>query len=331
MLRSRIPALLLCGALVGVAGVVVATPASADGGFAGNNDVDPSAGGGSISVTITSTGTTSGGHTFTDSVPGGVTVRPQCWLTPGMSGKEFWDYWKPGGPAREADTMDDYAYGGHLPKAMEDHKDDDGGHWYGPMCQLDTPGDITLAYQIANAYVWVDANDDPPAAAILVDPEVLAKAAYDSMKELLPPGKLDWNPKVKGFGGTIVGKQTGVWLEDASRHIEVTASIPGGTWARVDADRTDVAVTADDATSVPCEGVTYPAPAADTACLSFDRSTAYLAGASDALPTTTMMATSTWTAGWVSSQSAARTDLPAQTVTADAQIAVAEIQSVVNP
>ena len=322
-------AALLCG---GLSGVIGAAPAAAEGGgFTGNGDVDPSSRDGSISVTIEATGSTSGGHTFTGSVPGGARVSPQCWMQKDKSGKDFWDYWKPGGPARQADTLDDYAYGGGLPDDMEEHKDDTEGYWTLPWCQFDTPGDVKLAYELAHPHVWVEAGDDPPAALVTVDPAVLAQAAYDSMKELLPAGKLDWNPKVKGFGGTIVGKPTGVWLEDASRHIEVTASIPGGTWARVDADRTDVAVKADDATSVPCEGVTYPAPAADTACLSFDRSTAYLAGSSGALPTTTMTATSTWTAGWVSSQNAARTELPAQTVTADAQIAVAEIQSIVNP
>jgi len=321
----------LSGALLGLVGV---PSASADGnGFGKDADTTPSSGGGTISVTISSEGSTSGGHTFTSKVPGGVYVKPQCWLTSGKTGQEFWEYWKPGGEARESDTLDDYAYQGLLPDDMEKYKDDTEGHWYTPMCQLDTPTDVSDAYYKKYPYVYVEAGDEPPAATVMVDPVVLAQAAYDSMKELLPTGRLDWNPKLKGTGGTIVGKETGVWLDDAARTISVTASVPGGVWARVDANRTDVAVSATGATSGKCaNGVTYPAPAADTACLTFDRSTAYLAASTgSSVPTTTMTATSTWTAGWVSSESAARTELPSQTVTAEAQISVAEIQSIVNP
>jgi len=325
----------VCGVVVAIVGV---SPASADGGISGSNDIDPTSGHKSISVTIQASGTTSGGHTFSTSIPGGssggVSVEPSCWLVPFENGAEYYKLWGPNGTNYESGTLDAYAAQGTLPDGIEDHKDDTDGHWYGPWCDIDVPGDEKSKFDLANMpLVWVDGGDEPPAAAVRVDPVDLANAAYDSMQKLLPEGRLDWNPKLKGTGGTIVGKETGVWLDDAARTISVTASVPGGIWARVDANRTDVAVSATGATSGKCaSGVTYPAPAADTACLTFDRSTAYLAASTgSSLPTTTMRAASTWTAGWVSSQNAARTELPAQTVTADAQIAVAEIQSIVNP
>ena len=68
---------------------------------------DASAPGGSVSVVVSASGQRSGGGSFETRVRTSAPVT--CWYGRGMSGLEYFEYWKPGGPARQADTLDKYA------------------------------------------------------------------------------------------------------------------------------------------------------------------------------------------------------------------------------
>ncbi|GCD21496.1 hypothetical protein ACFO3K_12765 [Cellulomonas algicola] len=286
--------------------------------------------GGSIQVTVSQSGSTSGGRTFSSTTTR--TVAPLCWMGRGPTGYQYYEYWKLGGKARESDTLDDYANQGLLHQGWEDHATDTEGHWYESTCSADAPGEVATEYHLSHPAVWVGPTDPVPPQDAEVDPEVLAEIASDSMD--LPRGTIRWNPSMSGTGATVVGTDTWVWVEDAATTVSVTAQIPSGTWARVDAVLSALQVSAPGADSVTCPdtGTPWGGGAASTTCsLRFFRSSANQAvKAGHSQPTATLTAQATWTASWVSSEDPNPTALPAQTISATAEVPVAEIQGVVS-
>ena len=275
----------------------------------GNSPIDPppapppgpDSSSGSISVTVTVNGSTSTGRTFASTSTS--TVAPMCWLGRGPTGMEYYEYWKPGGPAREADTLDDYAAQGLLHDGFEAYATDNEGRWYESTCRVDAPAEVSSAYFLSHDAVWVPAGAPAPAPEAQVDPAVLAQIASDSMD--LPRGTIRWNPSLGGTGATIVNAETWVWVEDGATTASVTAEVPG-TWARVDATLSSLTLDAPGADSVTCPdtGTPWTAGATSTTCsTTFFRSTARLPVKSgQSMPTATLTATATCSASWVSSQ-----------------------------
>ncbi|RHA40513.1 hypothetical protein, partial [Cellulomonas rhizosphaerae] len=123
--------------------------------------------------------------------------------------------------------------------------------------------------------------------------------------------------------------------EGAPTAASVTASVYGGAvWARVDASFAHLSLSAPGATPSGCDDIGTPWSAGGTATCSivFDRSSAnQTVKAGHSVPTSTLTATSTWTAQWVSSANAAPQELPdPDPVTTTAEVPVAEVQSVVT-
>ncbi|GEL98884.1 hypothetical protein [Cellulomonas terrae] len=322
--------------------LVAVAPAMADDppGFEGNvpglpspstPEVTPGAGAGSVQVTVSQTGTTAGGTTF--SPPTTVrTVAPICWYSRGQTGYDYYEYWKPGGPARNAGTLDAYAAQGLLHPNYEAYATDTTGYWYEPRCQYDAPTETYLAYRGTHPPVFVPAGEPAPAQDATVDPEVLAQIASESMD--LPEGTIRWNPSLVGSGATVVNTDTWVWVEGAATSVSVTASIPSGLSATVNAVLSGMELSApgSDGTTCADTGTPWTAGATSTSCaLTFYRSTANQpVKAGQSLPTATLTATATWTASWVSSVDPNPTALPAQTLATTAEVPVAEIQSIVT-
>ncbi|NTW40584.1 MAG: hypothetical protein HGA44_11980 [Cellulomonadaceae bacterium] len=248
-----------------------------------------------------------------------------------MSGFEYFEHWKPGGPARQSPTLDAYAAQGLLHAGYESYATDTEGHWYEATCRTDAPGAYATDYFLAHPAVWVPAGVPAPAVEAVVDPAVLAQVASDAMD--LPTGTIRWNPSLDGSGATVVNMDTWVWVEDAPTTVSVRAEIPG-TWAQVDAVLSGLDLTAPGADDAHCPdtGIPWVQGAGSTTCkINFYRSSAnQTVKAGQSWPTATLTATASWTASWTSSQDATPTALPAQTLTATAEIPVAEIQSVVT-
>ncbi|WP_019136469.1 hypothetical protein [Cellulomonas massiliensis] len=327
-------------AAAGLAGVLVAagaTMASADGpGFQEDdgtttNETTPDSGGGSISVAVkvTTTSTTASGSTHTVSVAR--RVQPLCWYLRGKTGYEYYEYWKPGGEARESDTLDDFAYQNLLNPDYEKYKDDKEGRWYEPFCGIDTPADFARQYYLSHTGIFVEAGDPPPTAEVEVDVRELAEIAYDAME--LPEGTLTWNPKLSGTGAAVVNTGTWVWVEDAAETATVRAEV-GDTWAEVSAHVTTLRVSSPDLPVDECSsGEGGPKPTAGhAACIAFPRSTARLgSGSGGGLPTATITATATWAASWTSSEGGGAQDLGTQPgPPASGEVPVAEVQSIVE-
>lgn len=293
--------------------------------------VTPEAAAGSVAVTVTQSGTTAGGGSFSR----GAVVRsvpPVCWYGRGMSGYAYYEYWKLGGPARESKTLDDFAAQGLLHQGWESHATDSTGFWYEPSCRFDAPAGTLTDYLASHPAVFVPAGEPAPPQDAEVDPEVLAQIAAESMD--LPQGTIRWNPSLTGSGATIVNAPTWVWVEGAATTVSVTASIPSGTWARVDAALSGLEVRApgSDGASCPDTGTPWGAGTASTCTLTFFRSTANQpVKGGQSLPTATLTAEARWTASWVSSVNpGTATALPAQTIATSAEVPVAEVQSVVT-
>lgn len=104
--------------------------------------VTPEAGDGTIAVTVTSSGATGEGRRFSSSVQASVT--PDCWLRAGRTGYGYYEYWKPGGEARESRTLDDFAAQGLLHPDYEAYATDDEGRWYEPHCRFGVDAETTF-------------------------------------------------------------------------------------------------------------------------------------------------------------------------------------------
>ena len=283
---------------------------------------------GTLTVTVSIDGVTNSGTRFTDTTRHN--VAPRCWYGRGMTGPDYYEYWKPGGVARQSGTLDDFAYQDLLNPGYEDYADVD-GYWYEADCRLDVPVEEVLAYRASHPPVYVPTGDPAPPTEQTVAPEVLAEIAYQAME--LPTGTIRWNPSLPAGGATVVGLDTWVWVEDAPVTVSLTASIPSGTAATVQAHLSAMKVSARGADTITCpdEGTPWTATASDTGCsLVFTRSTAGLdVPPGQTLPTTTMTVDSVWSASWTSTLDPTPTALPDQTITSTAEIAVAEIQQIV--
>lgn len=293
--------------------------------------VTPLAAGGSIEVMVSTSGSTVEGTPFVRSTVR--SVPSLCWYGRGPTGQEYFEYWKPGGLARESATLDAFAAQGLLHAGFESHAADTQGHWYESTCRADAPGALAIAYHLSHPGVFVGPADPVPASEVDVDPAVLAEVAFEAMD--LPRGTIRWNPTMDGSGATLVNFDTWVWVEGAPTAVSVTAQVPAGTWARVDArlDRLDLTAPSAAPVSCPDSGAAWTAGATSSSCMIvFDRSSANQpVKAGHTVPTTTLTATGSWTATWVSSANPdTPTALPAQELTSTAEIPVAEIQALVT-
>jgi hypothetical protein len=286
---------------------------------------------GSIEVTVSTSGSTVEGRPFASSSVR--RVDPVCWYRRGQTGMEYFEYWKPGGPARQSWTLEAYAAQGLLHAGYEAYATDTAGHWYEAGCAVDAPAEVIRAYVLSHPAVYVLPADPVPAEQVEVDPVVLAQIASEAME--LPEGTIRWNPSLDGSGATVVNMDTWVWVEGAPTTVSVTASVPSGAWARVDATLSGLELSASGADPVSCPdtGVAWTVGAASTSCsIGFYRSSANQpVKAGQAYPTATLTAQATWAASWTSSvDPATRTALPAQQISATAEVPVAEIQSIVT-
>ncbi|GEK22313.1 hypothetical protein [Cellulomonas xylanilytica] len=327
---KRLPLVLATAAAL-VLGAVA--PATAAGGIDGDKggttppEVTPGSGNGSIQVVITQS-TSSGGGVVTTTGASTAWVAPMCWFEAGMTGYEYYEYWKPGGPARESDTLDDYAYQGLLNPEYEKYATDQTGYWYDPTCQFDAPASTRGPY-ILRESIYVPAGTPPPVAQVEIDPEVLARAARDAME--LPQGELRWNPSLDGTGATVVNAETWVWLDGGAPTVFVRAEIPNVLAATVTANMTGLTLEGDGAGVTRCDGPGTPwtAGAGNPTCsLTFTRSSAD--GTTSLLPTSTLTATQNWTASWSTDADPTPREIEGDTVTTTAELPVAEIQSIVT-
>ncbi|TCC45877.1 hypothetical protein E0H75_29640 [Kribbella capetownensis] len=292
MLRLRtLIAIAGCGA-----GFALAAPVTA---FAyGHTPTTTHTEGGTITVTVTGTGVKGGsaGHAASRTV----SVPSPCYMSPGMTGKEYYE-WVSSGKA----NADWHHTGGDLDgpftpyPGYEQHKDDDKGHWYGGSCSSETFGDdLDSFFEYADKWfaahksVYVPAGQAPPAPP--VPPELLRDVAADEMT--IPEPVLDWNPKRAGDASTLVNMDTWVWLKDQQKdlYVEATAnSAAGALTARVDAALSSLTVSAPSAGSTTCNGPGTPyAPGASNPC------TIQFTKASPLGGTTPVTATTTWHATW---------------------------------
>ncbi len=289
--------------------------------------VTPVARAGSVEVTVTGAGQTSGGSSFTLPVRG-VWVPPVCYYSRLGTGREYAvafhhaleDSVLRRLPVEERSTP--------LP-GWEQHQEDDAGAWWIPVC--DDPTRFS-AYNAGNDAVYLNPDQPVPVGQAAVSPEVLAQVAYEAMD--LPTGAIRWNPALAGSGATVINLATWVWVEDGPTTVAITASVPGVS-ATVDATLDHLEVTAPGATPARCagSGVAWE-PGADPsyACLlTFHRSTANQpVKAGQELPTATLTATATWTATWTSSLTTGRAPLPDQDLTTVTELPVFEVQTLVT-
>lgn len=289
--------------------------------------VTPVAGAGSVAVTVSGAGGTSGGGSFT--VPSHeVWVPPVCYYIRMGSGREYADAINHGLEDSVLRMLPAAERSIELP-GWQDHATDDDGAWWIPVCDDLTKFD---AYNARNDPVYVVPGVAPPVGEVAVPPEVLAEIASEAMD--LPAGTIRWNPSSSGSGVTVVNVDTWVWVENGPTTVSITASVPGVS-ATVDAalDHLDVSAAGADPARCAGAGVAWSegADPAAACTIVFSRSSANQAVRSgQTLPTSTLTATATWTASWTSSLDPTRTDLPSQDITTSAEIPVAEIQSVVT-
>lgn len=331
MLKAALAVFVAGSAVLGSA-VLVAAPAQAEGNppvVGGEGSATPDTSGGAISVKVTTTGTTSGGSSFSSSTTG-PKIQPPCWFERGKSGYEYYEFYKPGGPGRGSDTIEDWVYGGGLHDNFEDYKDIKDGYWYEVACTAEAAASgYQSEFYVAHPAIWVGPQDPAPVTQVDVDPTILRDIALDYMD--LPVGTMHWNPQLRGSGATIVGADTWVWVDDAPTTAMVRAEVPG-TWAQIDASLTGLKVSSDGAQqSAECGGTGTPwAAGAQKSCsIQFSRSTANQPVKSgQKLPTWTVTAQSQWAATWTSSDNAnpeALTVEPPDPTTAE--IPVMEVQS----
>lgn len=290
---------------------------------------------GVLSAVVTQT-STSGGST-TSSTSRSVPVLPTCSYRRLGTGADYWNalsqYGWDAGLLRQLPPAWRFT---QLPGA-EEHATDTEGAWYVPGCRADrwagTPEALAAtaaAFDADHPPVYMTPGEPVPQAAV-VSPEVLAQIAYEAME--LPEGRVDWNPRLAGSGATIVGTDTWVWLADAPTAVQVTAEL-AGTWARVDAVLAGIDVEADGAQPVSCAGpgIPWASGGGGAHCgVRFERSSANQPrAAGQSLPTSTMEISVRWSASWVSSVDPTPRDLEGQTVSAQTEIPVAEMQAIVT-
>jgi hypothetical protein len=343
MLRAagRITAALLAVTLVGLATSTTAIAGSAGdpghGCYTGScpsptnpTTVTPGASQGQLEISINVEGRTSVGgpyqRTFVKRVP------PACWYERNWSGQQYYEWRTSPNYERTQEQMPPQYRSVDWPE-WDTHGTEDDGFFYVARCSGDAPVDYVLAYLDSHPVVYVPAGQPAPDTGGDVDPEVLAQAAYEALQ--LPEGTVAWNPRLTGLNGaTLVGTDTWVWVEDAPMTARVTASVPSGTWATVEANLDHMTVSAPGADDTVCTQAGQPwTPGAGTAPCSirFDHSSiGGHAGTRGDLPTVTMTVATTWTASWTSSLDATPRDLPAQDTEVSTEIAVAEIQAVVG-
>jgi len=296
--------------------------------------VSGAAGDGSVEVTVRGSGVTSSGGSFeVSSVARG--VAPVCFYARFMSGQEYATWWANGLAVQTMPGFWKADWTGWF-ATYEAHASDTAGAWYIPECDQSrwtgSPDEYAAyrdAYFATHSPVYVEATDPVPTPA--VDPAVLAQIAFESMD--LPRGTIRWNPSVHG-GATVVNMDTWVWAENAPTSVSVTAQIPAGTWARVDAQLAGLQLSAPGADPATCPdtGVAWSPGATTTSCslVLFRSSANQPVKAGYSLPTTTLTASAQWTASWVSSLDATPTPLRTQEIPTTAEVPVAEIESLVT-
>jgi hypothetical protein len=245
---------------------------------------------------------------------------------------EYYEYWKAGSPPRRLvpslQNASAWVNGQH--PGYETYATDTAGHWYDARCSADAPTDVLIAYYAAHPPVYVVPGATPPATDTGVPPQVLAQVAFEAMD--LPTGTIDWNPKLINDGAAVVGRDTWVWIEGATRTVTVTASVPGLS-AQVTAtlDHIDLTAPGADKTKCPDTGTPWTAGAKKSTCtIDFFHSSANQpVKHGQKLPTATLTATATWTATWTSSLDPTVRALPTQKLTTTAEVPVAEIEAIV--
>ncbi|MFI6828087.1 hypothetical protein ACIBG5_13365 [Kribbella sp. NPDC050241] len=258
----------------------------------------PTTSGGTIVITVSGTGVRGGsdGHSASRTV----SVPAPCYMEPGMTGKEYYE-WVSSGKA----NADWHHTGGELDgpftpyPGYEQYKDDDKGHWYGGVCSSETFGDdldsffkFTDEWFANHKSVYVPAGQNPPTPP--VPPQLLRDVA--SRELTIPEPAIDWNPKRTGDGSTLVNLDTWVWVKDRvdDLYVDATAnSVTGTQTAHVDAKLSTLTVSAPGAGSTTCNGMgtPYAAGAANPCTIQFTK-------ASPLGGTTPVTATTTWGATW---------------------------------
>ena len=257
-----------------------------------------------------------------------VTVPAPCWMTPVLTGKEYYEWVESGQMALEAfhanETVTPYP-------GYEEHKDDP-DFWYAGACssanwpdQSDMAGfnAFVLQFYNDNKPVFVPVGQTPPQPA--VPPELLRDIAFGNLH--LPDPDLNWNPKLRGNQGTLVNLNTWFWLDRAPTTLTVNAAA-GGNNASVTATFGGMDITAPSERPLTCDGpgTPYTAGAASTCDLAFSRASSALG--TEATPVTvTTRWTGTWEANHVPQGALTRQPDP---VTANADIRVDEVQTLVT-
>ncbi|WP_405055910.1 hypothetical protein OG474_24580 [Kribbella sp. NBC_01505] len=252
-------------------GVATALPAFADKGGA-----TPGTSGNMISITVTGTGVVGGSA----GQPGrsSVSVPVPCTYIQSMTGKEYYDYIKGGGPlGRDKDGNPFKPNPGY-----EQYKDDTEGHWYGGMCSsasfdgdLDEFFDFTDKWFADHKAVYVHPGETPPIPPVPV--QILRNVAFDAMT--IPNPTVNWNPKRAGDAASIVNLDTWFWLDNYPTDLYVEAAVntmAGEVRARVDATMDGMNISAPNSDGVQCKGagVPYKAGASTDCSLTFHKASA---------------------------------------------------------
>lgn len=286
------------------------------------------ASGGTISVTVTGSATRSSGSFSTG--PTVVSAPAVCWYTLSDSGADFYAAWQPDGKYGSVWNYYSTPFTGMVVSdaELEAHKDDTAGRWAYPTCEHSnfrgepgTWGDFWEDYMATHGMVFVPEGQEPPAPEVAV--ETLRDIARNALT--LPPPTVGWNPKLQGNAATIVNFDTWVWLEDPTTSFYVTATA-GANSATVDATLRDMTLSAPSADDVTCAGAGTPwSPGASSDCsIVFTRSSASEPG----LKTTLSISTG-WDTTW-SANGVPRGALDGQVMTSQAQIPVAEVQTIIT-
>lgn len=256
-----------------------------------------SGGGNTITVTVVGTGVKGGsaGHAGSRSV----SVPAPCSMSPGFTGKEYYDWVQSGKAAKDWYNLGGGMDGQFEPQpGYEKYKDDDKGHWYGGSCSSETFTDMDEFFAYADKWfaahksVYVPAGTRPPAPPI--PPQLLRDVATKAMT--LPLPQINWNPKRTEDQATLVNLDTWVWLTDRNpnRYVEASAdSDTGRVTARVDANLQGMTVRADGVPEKTCQngGVPWSDGATGECSIRFPRSSP--GGGTTAVTTQT-----SWLATW---------------------------------
>ena len=285
---------------------------------------------GTLVATVQVSGTTGEGTTYT--AERRVGVAPMCWYSRGWTGQEYFQY-RTSDSYQTALSQMPYQYRSIPYPKFEEYADVTDGYWFVPRCRDGVDYDYLREFlDTRPPRFWVP-EDGPPPDVVDVDPRVLAEAAYDLVE--IPTGQIDWNPKARGVGATLVNTDTWVWVTGAVQEVTATARVESGTWAQVQARVAGIEVDAEGADRVECAGLgtAWSAGADPGAACSvwFTRSSA---GArvppGGSLPAFEVTVTATWEASFTSSMHATAQALPSQQTTVTAYVPVAEVQALVT-